>query len=1531
MTNWISNGNGNGRQKTLLERQQASVPKVDLKHLYDKPTPAPAPIKKNNNTLSNLLSGFLHFANTPIQQSPLKVNLTPAQLAPKNVLPNILTTPHDTYNKVLNSQGQFNDSANQHSDFMNKVNAATQHDIKAIPAYRIQQDKQQAKDNALIKNPFLKGLARTSQSAGNMMTFGNGVQNQIDTGNKAVNFLTDTLGSVGGAMINPMGIGDTLYSGASKFVGNPLQNALAKKIGTNTVAKRFIPGVVGNAGTMAAINAGLEAPQAKNIKDVGKAALSGAAQGALFGSALGGLKEGNFQLNKAVNNLGIDKIIGNADLGTRNKIEPKFTPETVIKKGNTNVPVKAIPSIKQAITKPVIQYKPNDEFLLNNEGGKINSINGDGTYNATIYKADGEHQATVQADGENMKQVFKNTTKDQLNMDQRTTENVGNQKIKAYQTLHPETSIYIQNEAKILKGELDSTKHGGFELNQDELGNNVGRNTPRVSTPTIASILDEHKATYQEISDSLDKIANGTGKDALSKKIEMKIHDRLIYGYQDGQFDVPANENYKSLINNIENPEKTSYSNVKIEKPTPINNNLEVSQKEIRQTQRDEVSAEPLKDGEVPTKLSMNVVSGDKKAKTGLITKIGNGLNKFYTHVVDKNKAISDFSKDANKQGGDSETYIKATNAANVSTKVSHIMDQGLRDSSGKNIIGVSFKKLVQSMPKNKTDFINYLLQNHNIDRSIEDKAIDSNFSASQSHQAVLKILQDHPEFEAKGKEFTSWINKFMGEYGNKSGLISDDLWKNLNETYKNYLPTNRDFTDIEGVNPATNGKGFTGQNMPVKKLSTNTSSRDIVDPYESVMNTINRTVRGATNNDVAQSMLKDIQANPEGMKKWGEVIPEDQKVNPNVNNVVTVLDKGQKVNVQINDINLLKSLEGFQKGGDHPYQNAMKKITNPYKALITTKNPLFTVRNMARDLPSAYVNGSEHNPVKFGINYIKAAKDLLTNNETAQQYNSVGGGGSNFDFNGDNATKSLKNLTKKTNVFTKLSRGIEKINNTVESTPRLAEYKNSLKKGNSIDKALYDANELTTNFSRGGDLTKAIDSGVPYLNASVQGLDKIVRQFKDHPVGTVAKGLISVTIPTMVLNNMNKDNPNYQALDNRTKDNYYLFPNPGGNTFTKIPKSREIGVVFGSLAERLLRANNGEANAFKGFGGLNGTIATNFAPTNPLENNLLSPIISGLGANKDFAGRTIVSQALQNRSPSLQYDETTSEIAKKFGELTNLSPKKIDYIIKSYTGVIGQIGLPAATKQNYTGDTKSNLLKPIETSFTADPLYSNQDVTDFYDNLDKATKVAADNNFTNNVDPSITTDQEYARSALSKNATKMSDMVKAATVASQAGDDTKARVIRQQMVDLAKSSNADIGNEPNGKILDSISAVLKDNNGDEAKALRQKVTAIKDQSKASTISDVDMRAQLSDLRIQAQNTSMPTTEFTKAISASLLKNTSKQATALRKEVTQITTSNLSVKEQRDKLQPLLQEAANAPVKRAKARKKKTVLNPFDK
>ena len=785
-------------------------------------------------------------------------------------------------------------------------------------------------------------------------------------------------------------------------------------------------------------------------------------------------------------------------------------------------------------------------------------------------------------------------------------------------------------------------------------------------------------------------------------------------------------------------------------------------------------------------------------AKVNLETKRTKRPVNLYTKLVDTQNPIVKMSQEM----GD-KTATLASNTRNVGGTVDYILKEGLVDRQG-NKIGESLQEVARRIPKGKEQsFWDYMMQRGNIDRAREGKAIISNYTPEMSMEAVKLAEAANPEFKAIGDDIVNWIDKFMKEWGVKAGTVDEALYQQLRQTYKSYVPTQREFSELEKAIPGGISRKFVDQTTPIRKATG--SDRNIRNPIENIMELVNRTVRTAKYNEVGQELLKTVRANPEKMAKYAEIIPASEGMFSNVDNIVTFLEGGKPVYLRINDIELLEALKGLPKVINN--LPGMRKVTGIFKSLITQRNPFFAVRNVARDIPTAYIYGSTSNPIRFTKDYIGELRDIATDSPRYQRYRAIGGGMSNFFRQGDTVAKDL---TKNKNIFQKAGDVIENINNMLETAPRLAEFNRTLERTGDIDKALFAANDVTVNFARGGNWTKAAEPLVPYLNAGVQGLDKLYRAAKDPKtlVKMLIRGGISITTPTMALYMINKDNPHYQALDNRTKDNYFLIPNPSdkdengySRTFIKIPKSRELGVLFGALFERALRSMGGEEEAWKGFGN---TVATNISPANPIENNIFSPILN-LESNKDFAGRAIVPQGMvmDKRSPYLQYDERTTEIAKKIGELTKdieipgviekggLSPKQIDYLINSYTGVIGDIVQPLTTKG---GD----LLKTISTQFIADPLYSSQVLTDFYDNYDRLQRAATDRNILEQLPTSgkenVVTPEEELRNKFRKASEEISKLNKEirtieATLAPNKAE--KIRELRQKIIDIAREANA--------------------------------------------------------------------------------------------------------------------------------------------
>lgn len=836
----------------------------------------------------------------------------------------------------------------------------------------------------------------------------------------------------------------------------------------------------------------------------------------------------------------------------------------------------------------------------------------------------------------------------------------------------------------------------------------------------------------------------------------------------------------KTPINNkLPQGKSTSISSANIEAKAPIKfTKLKPPKQYIPPT---DVNGNPLPD---PKIISSKLEKPTLKQKT----------NRLYTATVDNNNPTAKFSKVAKDN-----TFTLATNSASHKDISNNILDTALVNKEGIKI-GKSLKEVLKDMPKdvpmdNEKSFENYLMDKHNISRAREGKPVKPNDSVDISTAKVAATEKLHPEWSAKAKEITTWISSFMDEWGVKAGTLDEGLYNANKKMYPDYVPTNREYSSLELLTKGNGASGYANQTIPIKKATG--SVRNIIDPRESIADMVERTVKSAKNNEVSQSIVNSLRSNPEKLKGFAEIVGEP---NGNAANVIRVLEKGKPTYVQINDEDFLKNILNLNKTNAGKFERGLRATMNVPKALITHKNPLFGVKNVARDLPTAYVYGSESNPVKFGAKYLKAYYDIATNAKVYQQFKGVGAESGNF-FDSGNPSKSINKLLKTDNWFQKglkaIPGGIEKFNSITESAPRLSEFKTVLKKTGNIDKALFAAKDVTTNFGRNGNFTKHADSGVMYLNAGVQGLDKLARQVKNKPLQTLGKGLLSITAPALALNTINENNPNYQALDNRSKDTYFHIPNPkdGGQTFIKIPKSRELGVIFGSLEERALRMFNGDKKAFKGFAN---TAATNFSPANPIENNLLAPILINLPKNKDFANRPIVPQNMiqDNRSPNLQFDEKSSELSKWFGNAVKdlplpdamKSPKQLDYIMRSYLGGIAQVGLPATTKS--LDPSKKPLQKgldAVKSQFISDPLYSNSEVTDFYDNMDKLKRAASNNNLENDLPADWVTIEERQRSVFTKASTEISDLNK---LIKKATDENEIRYYKQLIINLAAKTN---------------------------------------------------------------------------------------------------------------------------------------------
>ena len=728
-----------------------------------------------------------------------------------------------------------------------------------------------------------------------------------------------------------------------------------------------------------------------------------------------------------------------------------------------------------------------------------------------------------------------------------------------------------------------------------------------------------------------------------------------------------------------------------------------------------------------------------EKKKANILEKYANDKYKFKDSFdilaqkfVNKGHYIDKLSKEANNP------ELKFIYDKNLNSFAEGQYEIGVAQTNneGKKI-GKSINEIWEPLEKQNLtkEFSEYLLHKHNIDRSERNKYVfGSEIGPAESTAIAMELEKKHPEF----KEYAKDIKKF--NHNNleclvDAGLLSNDMVNYLESMYPNYVTISRDLQD----SIYAGDKDKTGVNAPLKKATGGNS--DIQPLKDTMAQQAIKIKRLVNQNKLGQELAKTLKNAHVEQEGTIELSPTmlfelDTLVDTDIkgNKYYTYFENGELQKLKIDD-NLYESLKPTERSRLEETMpiKALQKVTSMHRSVLTSSNPIFVVTNFFKDFQDGMFNSKYSS--KFVKNYGKALNEIITKGKYYESYMANGGmTNTYFDYN--------EGIKKKPNKFVEKIRSANEI---IEQLPRLSEFISTLEDGKSLNEALYNAAEITTNFKRGGDITKALNrNGVNFLNASVQGLDKQFRNFSGQNgakgyVNLLIKATIMGIVPSILNHILLDDDDDYEKLPESTKDLYYLFKYDDGK-FIRIPKGRVLS-IFGAAARRTLETIEGQDDSWKGF---KDTVVNQIAPNNPIEDNILAPIMQ-VKNNKTWYGSDLVSSRLKNELPKNQYDETTDEFSKWLGEKINVSPKKINYLIDQYSGGIGDVILPMITPQ-----AKQNVLKD---KFTTDSVLKNKYVSKFYDTLEKQTQIVND--------PLSTDEDEIQLKYLNNTSKEMGDLYK--------------------------------------------------------------------------------------------------------------------------------------------------------------------------
>ena len=617
--------------------------------------------------------------------------------------------------------------------------------------------------------------------------------------------------------------------------------------------------------------------------------------------------------------------------------------------------------------------------------------------------------------------------------------------------------------------------------------------------------------------------------------------------------------------------------------------------------------------------------------------------------------------------------------------------------------------------------------------------------TADDSQTAAQLLEAKNPEFKEWAKEVYKYSDDLI-RYRVEAGLITPEFANALKKRYPHYIPTFREEgTNSKRARSARRNGGIVVSNAIGRAVG----SDGVLLPLHTALSrkTVS-TMRNAGLNQFGLALVREYDGNTKAAEKyiWNvaeseytpteAAIESDEDYKPVFENVFSVKDNGKVYDITM-DEGLTAAMKAFEpdKFASYGAAKAMKKLNDLFKALCTGYNPFFMIRNGVRDWQDAGFYSTDWKT--WEKMYWSAWNQIRKNGEIWQQYKALGGSyASMLDY-----TTGMVKEPK--NALGKAAARYESFGQAIEAAPRLAEFMTILaNKGGSktvdgvktgkftqsdLMEAMLGAADITTNFARGGSVTKALNRYlVPFLNPSIQGFDKFIRNATETRSVKAAGSLILkaalMGIAPALLNALAyRDDDEWDDIPANTKANYYLI-NAGklfGNGYwIKIPKGRAIAVLS-TAAVYTQEKQKGEDVKFSDVFEV---IKSNIAPTDIFNQNIATAWTQAKLFNPDNPGTTwyggnIESDRLQNYRPEDRYDEKTDELSKAIGKLFKVSPKKVNYLLDQYSGVIGDILLPLMTPAT---SAKSKLLAAPMAAFTIDTTSTNKTTGKYYDLLDE-------------------------------------------------------------------------------------------------------------------------------------------------------------------------------------------------------------------
>lgn len=780
-----------------------------------------------------------------------------------------------------------------------------------------------------------------------------------------------------------------------------------------------------------------------------------------------------------------------------------------------------------------------------------------------------------------------------------------------------------------------------------------------------------------------------------------------------------------------------------------------------------------------------------------------------YAKTLDRSAALRRILDQAgvSKSLDDSPALMQMMGASGDVTK--SFIEDNTRDFNSGKPNGEPFMDVVKDYRKefpedpNMSGLKSFGIAARTLELAARGKEVSVNGEALDLDKAK-SLVESHPEYQKYLDRIVGFKNRTL-DYMHDSGFFTDDQIKAMKDLNQQHFSFKRiqDPEDLSRKGGSRSLKRIDGEGGLFQ------------DPIVSTIKDTDMMLRMSEENRVRRAFVDDLQSSEH---------PEDfiEQVKPDMKPIqidAKEIEKGLKNNgIDTSDANITEGATIFRpeqgrlnEGQFVVHINGERKVfeTSPIVAdalnslsgnppasfiasnllkgfasflrLGTVNNPLFAGRHIWRNERAAAVfSQTGYKPfldlVRYAPGYImksEAMKNALFNKAFVSSI---------VPMNKDYVDGKIYSLDKEAPALNRawnLTKTVAGFSHWAiilhDNITRFAENERALAQGKTPQEAAYLARNIIPDYQKAGIQQSALMSMTAFLKVHLTSEARTIEALRDDPMGTALKGLMYVTVPSLLLyaSNQNDDRVNDQseymknmydmmAIDHwktadptmaaqvkaydprmvrQFQDGHFEI-NDG--PILRIPTPFSLGVIFGRGATAAIDAfRQKDPKPVEAWAkDLASSFVSNALPTASV------PGIEQMFNHNFFSGKNLISGIAEKNLPELEQKPYTSEVAKQLGRLIHYippvagigngnatldNPIVIDNYIQAWGGTLGQYAIKLVDAGLHGVGVGNTTTKPLnnwsDTPFVKEfmlrnPSFNIQAVDDFYKNFTKTGQV---------------------------------------------------------------------------------------------------------------------------------------------------------------------------------------------------------------